>query len=425
MEKNHEVNDYIHSDELQGIISKPPSWLLTRGISFILLTVILLLGVFVFIKYPEMVIVEMRFTTTNSPKVIVNEANGVLKKILVKDGEMVSRHEDIAYLESTADHEQVISLLENLKELRKKDMSLTDLHSVISPINLNLGELQGSYESFYLSYINYQAIQEGGIYQKRKDILEQEVNYVNDQKHLIQRRYGLQARELQLAEDEYERFKQLADKKIISLHELQQKEAILLSKRQALPSMENMIISNQTSMLSKSREIAEMENDIIEEEKKFVQSLNSLISEAEEWKKKHVLTTPVDGKLIYSGLWQPNQYIKAGEELFYINPEHDDYYGEIYIPQVEIAKVTNGQDVLIKVRSYPYQEYGYLRGKVGYISDIPIRDSVYFAKVDLMRTSMDSLIHLKPGSFADSEIITADVSILKRIWMNMTNTLSY
>ncbi|MEJ5052796.1 HlyD family efflux transporter periplasmic adaptor subunit [Sphingobacterium sp. MYb382] len=425
MAKIHEIYENINSEDLQEIISKPPSWLLKRGISFILLSVLLILGMSFYIKYPEMVLTEIRFTTTNSPKVIINPNNGILVRLLVKNGEIVNRNQDIAYLESTASHADVIDLLVKLKELQSKIITLAELDDNIPHGSLNLGELQGSYQSFYISLLNYQAIKEGGIYQKRRKVLQSEVGYVNEQNKRIQQTYELQRKELELAETEYEKYKQLAEKKIISSMELQQKEALLLSKRQTIPNMENSIITNRNNLLTKNREIIEVENEILEEEKKFVQSLNSLISEAEEWKKRYVLSATVEGKLVYAGFWQENQYVKMGEELFYINPNKDDYYGEAFIPQYEISKIEVYQQVLIKVHSYPYQEYGYLKGKVSYISDIPIKDSVFFARIDVERTERDSLIRLKPGIHADAEIITADVSIFKRIWMNLVKSLNY
>lgn len=424
MARKHQHYEDVHSEDLQDIIAKPPSWLLKRGISFILLSVLLLFGATFYIKYPEMVHTTMRFTTTNSPKVIINQNNGILLRLLVGDGEMVTKDQDIAYLESTADHQQVTDLLRKLKDLKSGSVSLYELENIIPPANLNLGELQASYQSFYMSYLNYRAIHAGGIYQKRRRVLDDEVNYVNEQNDRIMETFDLQKQELELAEAEFERYKQLADKKVISPLELQQKEAMLLSKRQAIPNAQSNIISNRSQLLSKNREISEVENEILEEEKKFLQAFNSLVSDAEEWKKQYVLSATVPGKLIYAGFWQESQYIKSGEELFYINPNRDDYYGETLVPQEHISKVKRGQQVLVKVRSYPYHEYGYLNGEVTYISDIPIKDSVFFARVELTRSERDSLIKLKPGMFADAEIVTADMSIFKRIWQNLTKSLN-
>ncbi|MGE8428416.1 MAG: HlyD family secretion protein [Sphingobacterium sp.] len=415
----------IHSEDLQEIISKPPSWLMQRGITFILLTIFMLFGLSFFIPYPEVVVVSMKFNTSNAPKVLTSKMNGNLVKLLFKDGTIVEKDMDIAYLESVANHAQVLSLLEKMKKVRVGVLNLADLKDIITPTELELGELQNSYQNFYLAYLSYVAINKEGIYQKRKSFIQNEVQYINEQNQRIRESFDLQKKELALTEAEYAKYKILADKKVISQHELQQKEALLLSKRQSIPQIENTIISNQSSRLSKDKEMSEINNQIVEEEKKIYQSLNTFISEAENWKKQYVISSTSKGRLIYGDFLQENQLVKMGDELFYVNDNKDDYYGEILIPQAKSSKVKVGQEVLIKVQSYPYQEYGYLRGKIDYISDIPIKDSVFFAKVVLTRNKQDSDIKLKPGILADAEITTENQSIFKRIWINLTKSLKF
>ena len=425
MAKNTFMDEDIHSEDLQEIISKPPSWLLKRGITFIVLTIFMLFGLTFFIRYPEVVPVSMKFNTSSAPKVLTGKVTGNLVKILVKDGTAVDKNTDIAYLESVADHHQVLHLLDKMKQVRSSTIELADLKDIVTPTELELGELQNSYQNFYLAYLNYVAINKEGIYQKRKNFIQNEVKYINEQNHRIQQSFDLQKRELALAEEEYAKYQILAEKKVISQLELQQKEALLLAKRQSIPQTENTIIGNQSSRLSKDKEMSEINNQMFEEEKKFYQSLNTFISDAENWKKQYVISSPAKGTLIYGDFLQENQLIKMGEELFYVNANKEDYYGEILIPQSKSSKVKVGQEVLIKVQSYPYQEYGYLRGRIDYISDIPIRDSVFFSKVILNRNEKDSVIKLKPGILADADIITEDQSIIKRIWLNLTKSLKF
>jgi len=423
MAKSNYIEQDLHSEDLQEIIAKPPSWLLQRGISFILLTILMILAISVFIKYPEMVNATLKINTTNAPKVMLSKINGNLIEILLQDGSWVKANQEIAYMESIADHKQVLDILNHLKGLRNDPSFKLDLDKIASPGELQLGEVQNSYQNFYLAYLNYQALKGGGIFEKRKNLIHSELNHVNEQNARIQKSYELQKQELDLAEQEFSRYKALADKKIISPLELQQKEAALLAKRQSLPQMENNIIANRGNLLSKDKELSEINNQIFEEEKKFVQSLNSFISEAENWKKQYVITSPSEGYLIYGDFLQINQFVKSGEPLFYVNTAKDDYYGEMLVPQSSSAKVKERQEVIIKVRSFPYQEYGYLKGRIDYISTIPLRDSVFLTKVSLLRTVQDSVIKLKPGILADAEIITEDKSIFYRIWSNLTKSL--
>jgi len=264
-----------------------------------------------------------------------------------------------------------------------------------------------------------------GIYQKRRSTIHKEIVNAQEQYAKNSQSFELQKQQLELTEREFERYRILADKKVISPAELQDKETLLLAKRQTIPQMENNLISYQNSLLSKTRELTDIENQISEEQKKFIQGLNSFISDAENWKRQYVMTSPSNGKLIYGEFLQSNQSVALGQKLFYINPKNEQYYGEILLSQDASAKVKLGQSVLIKVRGYPYTEYGYLHGNIIYMSDIPIKDSVFFTKVDLIRSKQDSLIILKPGVLGNAEIITEDKSIFKRIWDNLTKKLKF
>ncbi|WP_286754180.1 MULTISPECIES: HlyD family secretion protein [Sphingobacterium] len=414
----------LHSEDLQEIIAKPPSWLLKRGISFILITILMIIGISFFIKYPEIVNTTLKINTSNAPKVMMSRINGNLIKILEKEGAWVHKNEEIAYMESIADHKQVTIILDYLKDLRNNNIVELDLDKILPPNEVELGELQNSYQNLYLAYINYKAVNSGGIYEKRKNLINSELSNFNQQNQQIKKTYDLQKRELELAENEFNKYKVLAEKRVISPMELQQKEAALLLKKQSLPQIENYIISNIGSQLAKGKELFEINNEIAEEQKKFTQALNSFISEGENWKKQYIVSSPAEGYLIYGNFLQENQFIKSGDPLFYVNAAKDDYYGEMLIPQSSSARVRVKQDVYIKVRSFPYQEYGYLKGKVDYISDIPLRDSVFLTKVSLIRSDQDSLIKLKPGMMADAEVVTEDRSIFYRIWLNVTKSVT-
>lgn len=422
MQKNNFEKD-IYTEELQEIISKPPSWLLQRGISFVFLTILLLIGLSIFIRYPELVQANMKLTTVNAPKVVISRTTGHIVQLLVKEGDWVNAGSDLAYMESTADHIQVLSLLERLRTIRTMDNILLNLEDIAPPQSMNLGEIQNDYQNFYLSYLSYRAIEKEGIYSKRKAILLKELGNTDAQTRYIQETYDLQKKELALAEEEYNKYKILSDKKVISQMELKQNEATLLSKRQSIPQMEINLIANRGGLLLKNKELSEIDNQILEESKKFLQALNSFISSAENWKKQYVLSSASNGKLIYGSFLQVGQLVESGQELFYSYAGDEDFYGEMLIPQQSSSKVRVGQEILIKVQSYPYQEYGYLHGKVSYISDIPFRDSIFYSKVKLFRTEKDSAIKLKPGTNAEAEIITDDKSIFKRIWIDLTKSL--
>ncbi|MDB5022661.1 MAG: hypothetical protein JWP78_416 [Mucilaginibacter sp.] len=92
-----------------------------------------------------------------------------------------------------------------------------------------------------------------------------------------------------------------------------------------------------------------------------------------------------------------------------------------------MGKVKEGQEVLIKLKSYPFEEYGMIKGRISYIADVPYRDSVFISKVDFKVRKMSDMrmpIHLKQGMMADAEIVTQDATILQRIGRNILKVIN-
>lgn len=89
------------------------------------------------------------------------------------------------------------------------------------------------------------------------------------------------------------------------------------------------------------------------------------------------------------------------------------FYGEMLVPQNKLAKIKEGQVVLIKLKRYPFETYGMITGRINYINPIPQHDSIYISRVDFT-TSLPGQIELKKGMIAEAEIIIEDVSLMGR-----------
>jgi hypothetical protein len=187
------------------------------------------------------------------------------------------------------------------------------------------------------------------------------------------------------------------------------------------------MINANTALSSKQKEILELDNQVTEEKGRFLQALNSLISAAEDWKIKYVLSASQSGKLSYAGIVQENQVLSANQEVFYVNPGNEEFFGEMAIPQNNMGKIKEGQEVLVKLKSYPFEEYGMIRGRISYISEIPYKDSVFMSKVNFKiknSSDMKKPIHLKQGMIADAEIITQDATILQRLTRSLIKVIN-
>jgi multidrug efflux pump subunit AcrA (membrane-fusion protein) len=409
-----------HTDDMQDIITAVPSWLLRWGITLFFGILVLIIGLSALIRYPDIIKATLKVDSPNSPKPVVAKIPGKLVKLLVKENETVTAGQPLAYLESTANHDKVLTLLNNLKQLQAQVLQNKPLNNVLlnQGDNIQFGELQAGYQAFFQEYIVYRSSVDNGFLVKKKAYLQNDLSYLTKQKQQLNEEKTIQQKDFGLASEEYEMHKKLTQQKVETTAELRQEESKYLAKKSPLVQTEASIITGDNNFASKQKEILELDNQVQEEKGKFLQALNSLISNAEDWKNRYVLCASQSGKLTFAGIIQENQVLNANQEVFYVNPGNEAFFGEMAISQNNMGKVKEGQMVLVKLRSYPFAEYGMIRGKIKYIAEIPYKDSVFISKVDFKIKDASDLkkpIHLKQGMMADAEIVTQDATILQRL----------
>lgn len=417
-----------HSDDMQDIITAVPSWLLRWGITLFFSILVLLLSLSAFIKYPDIVKSQLKISSPNVAKPIVPKVNGRLDKLLVTNNKTVVAGQPLAYIESTANHAEVLSLLTSLKKLHDQMLAgnLLDKAFFNKANDNELGELQSAYQTFIQSYINYSASVENGFLVKKRAYLLQDVDGLSKQTNQLQAEKKLQQRDADLAEEEYNMHKKLEKQKVETPAELRQQESKYIARKAPLLQTDASLISAHTNLLAKQKEILELDNQVTEEKAKFSQALNSLISQAEDWKNKYVLLASEAGKVTFAGNVQENQIVSPNQDVFYINTGNEKFFGEMNIPQDNLGKVKQGQRVLVKLRSYRFEEFGMMKGTISYISDVPLKDSVFTSRVVFTSKTSDMKkpVNLKQGMIADAEIITEDATILQRLTRNIIKAIN-
>lgn len=416
-----------HSEEVNEIITAVPSWILRRGIMvvfFVILSIILLAA---FIRYPDVISTSLKINSLNAPKPVYAKRAGKLMELLLPENQKVEIGAPLAFLESTGSHRDVLKLSGQLKALREMVLSAKPLSlSLLSP-NSNLGELQAAYQNFYQEYVQYLSTQRGGYYQQKRIYLERDLQSIKGLKSQIVTQQKVQEKEYANIEQQYLSYQKLMAKNVISKSEFQEQENKYLSGKYPLQQTETALLNNSVAYATKEKEILDLENTIAEQRAKFLQAINSVISDTEVWINQYVVLAPVSGTLGYAGVIQQNQSVAVNQELFVINPGNTDFFGEIQIPQNNMGKIRIGQRTLIKMHSYPYEQFGMIRGNINYISDVAFKDSVFIAKVSFKTfENKDSLhkIALKNGMLGNAEIITEESSLLQRFYRNIIKELN-
>ena len=133
-----------------------------------------------------------------------------------------------------------------------------------------------------------------------------------------------------------------------------------------------------------------------------------------------------DGRVFFTLPLQQNKFIEQGKLLGYINPPDSKYYVEISLPQQNSGKVDAGMQVQLRFDAYPYQEIGFVKGKLDYISPIA-SDTGFLATIRLdsgLVTNLKNKIQYKNGLQAQALVITKDMRLLQRLYYNIVKAIS-
>lgn len=427
IEEEEAITGYeINSEEVQEIITAVPSWILRRGSTAIFLILFSIVLASAFIQYPDVVKTRLKVNSLNAPKLVYVKQTGKIVSLLIKEGAQVKQNEPLAFMESTASHQDVLKLHEDLAQITEQ-LNKTGMAKVVVMENLRLGELQSAYQNFYQQYLQFISTQNGGYYLNRKKYLQQDLLEIEKLKNQIIIQKKIQDKEYANVEQEFEAYKKLHQKGVISVNEFKQQENKYLAGKYPLEQTVTSLINNNTTYAAKQKEILEVDHTIQEEKAKFIQSLSNMVTETDAWLKLYVLSAPVAGIVSYAGIVQENQTMNANQELFVINPANTNFFGEVYIPQDNMGKIKVGQRTLVKMRSFPFEQYGLIRGNVNYISDVAFKDSVFIAKIafdQFENKDPEHKIVLKNGMQAEVEIITEESSLLRRFTRNITKMLN-
>ena len=119
-------------------------------------------------------------------------------------------------------------------------------------------------------------------------------------------------------------------------------------------------------------------------------------------------------------------FVEQGKLLGFINPPGSKYYVHGYLPQKNLGKVDTGMKVQLRFNAYPYEETGYVKGKLFYISKIASENG-FLATIQLengLETNLKKNIQYKNGLTAEAVIITKDVRLLERLYFNIRRDLN-
>jgi len=421
-----EPNISRRSEEVQDLIERMPTkW--TFGVAIIVTVIIVITAVLSYIiKYPDTVSGMISITGQKAPVRIVSPVSGRLH-LLIRNNENVKKGSCIGYIESGVQYEDMLELDRICSAIMTRNIIMH------LPADLELGALSIYYNDFVLSYNQYDRLRTTKVYENmRKTLRNQRKSDIRVEKNLHQE-IQLSNRILSNMQQQYSADSILYLSGVISAENLSTQHNSILAQQRSNIELKSTSLSKKSDINSADIELAKIDINVQEELASSYNAMaskyNILTNEIRRWKESYLFISPIDGKVEYLGFWRNNIFIPSSQELFSVSPVENKLIGELKMPSNGAGKVKAGQDVNIKLNDFPYEEYGYIRGKVESISTLTHTIEIsggtidaYLVTVSFPKATTTNLGKKLPLNFESKgigEIITKKRRLIQRLFDNL------
>lgn len=420
------------TEEVQHIIERMPT---SFGFWVTMIVAFIFILLFVFgclIRYPDIVQGQIIVNANTSPIKLIANSSGRLKLNTIKSMAAVKEGQVIAYIENSTNPTNIIYVDSLLKLYDPSSDHILDAKDKL-PKNFSLGELNVKYYAFTTALQELVNDKKDRLFAKQGENL---VTLLTEQRNSISSlvdRVDMAKKTLNYIHKIYSRDSILFEGKVISESELDKSQMDYLSGKDALQNANNNLIQSRQVAQQTESKIQELSIQKPEKEKELrntvTSAFNDLVDNIKSWEQKYVLRAPFDGKVQFLKFYTENQFVQSGEQVFTIVPKDEKAFGQVILPAGGSGKIRIGQEVIVKIDSYPYMEYGSVKGIVTSISLTTNTEKTekgdidtYLAKVDFpggLKTNYGKRLDFKAEAKGTAEIITNDRKLIARLFDNL------
>ena len=421
-----EEQTLIRSEAITKILDEKPSKLMRWGTLFILFVITAIIVASWYIKYPDIVNSDVVITDATPPVPVTSRIQGLIEDIFVTEGDVVAKGSTLAVIKNEADFEDVKEIektLEMFEPYNSNTFFLFDSLDTSGASGIELGEIRPAFNFLLNSIKEYKIGFESPdskitSIQKRINSLNRIINEEKKKIPLLKEQIRAQD---QMKDIEHERMKnnskltsdkleEIVSKKVEMEQDVFSYEASIEAKKLEINDLQSQIISSR--QLNTRTSALSFEN--IDEKKKYLET------QIEKWKQQYLLEAPASGVVsFYDKRVSEKRFFQKDEKIMAILPEKtEEIIGKVALDVRHNGKVNEEQNVLIKLSSYPYQEFGKIRGKVRYKADIA-KDNLVALEVELtngLTTTNGKEIPQEQQLTGIAEIITEEKRLFQRIY---------
>ncbi|GAA4272263.1 HlyD family efflux transporter periplasmic adaptor subunit [Aquimarina gracilis] len=248
----------------------------------------------------------------------------------------------------------------------------------------------------------------------------------NSEYYQIRQQLQSQGEQLQLIKNQWERYKTLREKGLVSEDELLIKRNAYFNAKTGIDATKRLQINKQTeianiqkqleqSPLRKSNRLQELQQQFGQLEERLIELSNS---------RSYMIKAPVNGHITSTQV-NIGQNVSSAIPILTVIPENTILHAELFLPSRAIGFVKKDQTVLMRYDAFPYQRYGLYEGKIVQIAEavihpneasIPVamQEPVYRIKVALDVQNINAYgkkMRLQSGMSVAADIILEERSL--------------
>ncbi|MDP3003124.1 MAG: HlyD family efflux transporter periplasmic adaptor subunit [Bacteroidales bacterium] len=411
--------EILYSDPVKEIMGNPPRKILRWGTTVMFSIFVLFILFAWLIRYPDTIPAPVEITTENPPVTLVSKITGRIKHLNISDKGKVSKGQVLAVMQTAA-------TINEIEKLRKFTDTVTRVNALsIESVSemAELGEVQIYYGTFRKALLEYQNFIKNDLYGNKISSSREKLSQIAIYLKGLRQSEKLYSENLVLDSIRHQRSLSLfkADT-VIPAGELDKSEQAFLKQKIDFNSIRNEISAKIIDQTNEEELLKEYSLKKTEEMEKLYSSLNesfgNLKAQVKIWENDYLLISPIGGIVTFTKFWSENQSVNKDEPVLAIVPDNPGkYIGRIYLKMQRSGKVKPGQDVNIKLSSYPYLEYGMLKGKIKTKSLVPAGDT-YVIEIELpsgLTTLYNRKLEFNQNMQGTAEIITENIRLLQKI----------
>lgn len=436
MEVNKGKAVFKRTEEVEQIVNRMPQKFGLQVTIIVCAIMVLALILGYLISYPD---VQRGAVTINteSPaiKIVSNHSGKIL--LLKKSNEFVQKGDIIGYLENPANFVDIVTIDSILDVFQINNTELV-VSTKNLPTRVYLGGINARYYLFLEALQQFQNYYSNNLYSSQlatyQNLIEEQGNLLD----ISHKKMQLSSNSLELTKEFERRDSILFEKRIISQSELEKNKMNYLNAEHNNISGKNEISQINSEILRTQNMKNEVEIKKTEIEEMLFLKLNSAYHELrvalKQFEETYLFRSPQDGRLQYLSFLNNNLFVKAGDAIFSIVPSDSKILAQVMLPNVGAGKVEQGQEVVLKLDNYPYNEFGSIRGTVKEISLVTNTQETaqgniesYLVQVDLpngLKTNFGIDLDFKFELKGAAEIITKERRLINRVFDNINYMLS-